>query len=114
MTKKILDLERPANGDAKAFASYQNTMARYVTIKEQQAHVAKEELLVLWTDYFKPPHLEKFPDLHDVFWKATKLCSSCKVEVNLEKAQALMESCKKVHEIFWKAKGRDVAWYTAS
>ncbi len=113
MTKKILALEPPAGNDAKAWAAYLNTMARYIQIKEDQAQKAKTELLILWTDYFKPQHLEQFRDLHDVFWKAAKLCSACKVEVNLEKAQELVDTVKKVHSMFWATKGREVAFYTA-
>lgn len=113
MTKKILALEAPASGDAQATLAYQNTLSRFITIKEEQAHIAKEELLILWTDYFKPPHLEKYPDLHDTFWKAAKLCSACKVEVNLDNANALMAAIEKIHGIFWATKDRDVAWYTA-
>jgi len=114
MTKKILALEPPTDGDAKAWASYNNTMSRYITIKEEQAHLAKEELLVLWTDYFKPPHLEKYPELHDTFWKATKLCSAVKVEVSAEHAGELMDAIKGIHEMFWATKDRDITWYTAS
>ena len=87
MTKKILALPLPAAGDAAAAAAYNNTMSRYISIKEEQAHIAKTELLVLWTDYFKPVHLEAYPDLHTTFWNAAKLCSSCKVEVSLTHAQ---------------------------
>ena len=76
MTKKILDLKAPDGADAKATAAYQNTLTRYIVVKEEQAHVAKEELLILWTDYFKPVHIEKYPNLHDTFWKAAKLCSA--------------------------------------
>ncbi|MGH9949300.1 MAG: superoxide dismutase, Ni [Pyrinomonadaceae bacterium] len=114
MTKKILDLKAPDGGDAKATAAYQNTLTRYIVVKEEQAHIAKEELLILWTDYFKPAHLEKYPDLHDTFWKAAKLCSAVKVEVSLEHANELMEAIKKIHGIFWATKDRDVAWYTAA
>ena len=114
MTKKILALEPPASGDAAAMARYLNTMSRYVAIKEEETHKAKEQLLVLWTDYFKPPHLEAHPDLHDIFWKAAKLCSAVKVEVNLEHAQELLAAVEKIHNIFWSTKGRDVPWYTAS
>jgi nickel superoxide dismutase len=114
MTKKILTLELPDTNDSKAVAAYLNTMSRYITIKEQQSEIAKRELLILWTDYFKPVHLEKYPDLHDIFWKAAKLCSACKQEVSLEKATELMDAIKKIHGIFWATKGRDVAWYTAS
>lgn len=114
MTKKILALEKPEDGDSKAYASYANTLARYISIKEEQAQIAKDEALILWTDYFKPEHLEKYPDLTDVFWKTAKLCSSCKQEVSLEHAEDLMAHVKKIHEMFWDSKGRDVPWYTAS
>lgn len=113
MTKKLLALEPPAPGNAQAMAAYLNTVSRYVQIKEEQAHTAKTELLVLWTDYFKPVHLEKYPDLHDTFWKAAKLCSAVKVGVSLEDAEKLLAAIKQIHEIFWATKGRDVPWYTA-
>lgn len=114
MTKKILALEPPDPGNAEAMANYHNTLSRYIQIKEEQAHLAKTELLVLWTDYFKPVHLEQFPDLHETFWNATKLCSTTKQTVSLKDAEALMDACQKVHNMFWKTKSRDVAWYTAS
>lgn len=113
MTKKIVDLKVPDAADAKAMAAYLNTVARYVAIKEEQAHLAKTELLVLWTDYFKPPHLEQYPNLHDTFWKAAKACSSVKVEVSLQHCEELMEAVQEIHKIFWATKGRDVAYYTA-
>ena len=113
LTKKILDLKRP-DGDDKAHAAYQNTLTRYIAIKEERAEMAKHHILVLWTDYFKPAHLEKFPDLHETFWKAAKACSSCKQEVSLEHAQELMDAIKKIHEMFWASKDKDVTWYTAS
>lgn len=114
MTKKLLDLQVPDAGDKAAYAKYHNTFARFTAIKEQQAHLAKEELLVLWTDYFKPPHLEAHPDLHEIFWKAAKECSAVKVELSLEHATALMGHIEKIHNIFWSTKGREVAYYTAS
>ena len=113
MTKKILDLKAPDGGDAKATAAYHNTLTRYILVKEEQAHEAKEHLLVLWTDYFKPVHLEKYPNLHDTFWKAAKLCSAVKVEVSLEHATELLDAIKEIHGIFWASKDRDVAWYNA-
>ena len=108
MTKKLIDAGPAATLDE------QNTQSRYIAIKEEQAHLAKTELLVLWTDYFKPPHLEQFPDLHDTFWKAAKLCSEVKVHVSLEAAEGLMSAIEEIHNIFWASKSRDVAWYTAS
>ncbi|MDC1141958.1 superoxide dismutase, Ni [Planctomycetota bacterium] len=114
MTKKMLDLNIPEASDKAAYAAYLNTMSRYASIKEEEAHKAKSELLVLWTDYFKPPHLEANPEIHDIFWKAAKLCSACKVELSLQHAQELMAAIENIHNIFWKSKDRDIAWYTAS
>ena len=54
------------------------------------------------------------PNIHDIFWKAAKLCSYCKVEVSLEHATELMEAIEQIHHLFWGTKNRDVAWYTAS
>ncbi len=114
LTKKILDLKVPDSGDQKAGTAYHNTLTRFIAIKEERAELAKHHILVLWTDYFKPTHLEKYPDLHDLFWKSAKLCSAVKQEVSLEHAQELMANIKRVHEIFWETKGKDVPWYTAS
>lgn len=114
MTKKLLDLKVPDTDNAEALLAYHHTLMRYTLIKEEQAQIAKDQLLVLWTDYFKPPHLEQFPELHDTFWKAAKLCSACKVEVDLGHAQELMDAVKHIHEIFWKTKNKNIAWYTAS
>ena len=108
MTKKLLDIGNPTD------VASNNTFGRYVAIKEEQAHLAKTELLVLWTDYFKPVHLEAHPNLHDLFWNATKLCSACKVEVSLEHANELMAAIEEIHNVFWSTKGREVTYYTAS
>lgn len=113
MTKKILALVPPDASDAAAQARYLNTLSRYVAIKEEQAELTKHELLVLWTDFFKPEHLEANPDLHDTFWKAAKLCSACKVEVSAQHADELMDAIESIHKMFWKTKGRDVDFYLA-
>lgn len=114
LTKKILDLKHPEGGDEKAHLGYHNTRTRFIAIKENRADLTKEHVLVLWTDYFKPEHLEKYPDLHELFWKTAKLCSSVKQEVSLEHAQELLDNIKRIHEIFWETKGKDIPWYLAS
>ncbi len=114
MTKKLLALTLPDHGDAAAVVAYHNTFSRYVAIKEEQAHLAKSEVLVLWTDYFKPAHLAAYPDLHDIIWQTTKLCSAAKQHVDLNAATQLMERIEQIHNIFWASKGIDVTYYTAS
>ena len=113
MTKKIKALT-PQGSDPAAISAYNNTFSRFVAIKEEEAQKTKKELLILWTDYFKPEHLAMFPDLHETFWKAAKLCSACKVNVDLGKAEELLSTVEKVHHMFWKSKNRSDAWTTAS
>jgi nickel superoxide dismutase len=81
-----------------------NNFVRMVWTKEEHARKCKEEILILWTDYFKPEHLEKFPDLHDTFWKAAKLCSANKQAVDTEKAQALVKAVDEIANIFNQTK----------
>ena len=114
MTNKMLALTCPSTDDGAAMATYLNTMSRYAAIKEEEAQKCKKELLVLWTDFFKPQHLEANPNLHDVFWKAAKLCSACKVEVSAVHAQELMDAIEEIHSMFWATKGREVSWIRAS
>ena len=114
MTKKMLDLSCPDISDSAGMAAYLNTMSRYAAIKEEEAQKCKDELLILWTDFFKPQHLEGNPDLHDTFWQAAKLCSACKVEVSAVHAQELMDAIEAIHNLFWAVKERDVPWVRAS
>ena len=80
----------------------QNNFIRMIITKEQHAEICKKEILILWTDYFKEEHLEKFPELHDLVWKTTKLCSENKRHVDEIKAQELIESVDKIADIFEK------------
>ena len=114
MTKKLIALTPPSSTESEEWADYSNTFSRYVAVKEEQAKETKKEILILWTDYFKPVHLETYPDLHDTIWKATKLCSACKVNIDLAQAEELMSYVEKIHNIFWASKGRTDAFVKAS
>ena len=100
MMQKIDDLAKSNASDASA----QNSMTRFVWTKEEHARKCKEELLILWTDYFKPEHLEKFPDLHDQFWQAAKLCSKVKQTIDLAAAEDLVKSVDEIADIFTQTK----------
>ena len=62
---------------------------RAVFIKEERLELVKQHLWVLWTDYFKPEHLEKYPDLHQKFWLATKQAGQVKKSVDAAEAKTL-------------------------
>jgi len=77
---------------------------RAIIIKEERAELVKHHLLVLWADYFKPEHLEKFPDLHDKFWKTIKQASECKHHLEPAEGQKLLDMIDEIAEMFWATK----------
>jgi nickel superoxide dismutase len=77
---------------------------RAILIKEQRAELVKHHLWVLWTDYFKPEHVEKYPQLHDLFWRATKQAGEAKHHAEPAEAQKLLDLIDEIAEIFWATK----------
>ncbi|MBI2580537.1 superoxide dismutase, Ni [Candidatus Woesearchaeota archaeon] len=97
MMEKILEIKGMELVD-------RNNFVRMVHVKEEHAQKCKQEILILWTDYFKEEHLAKFPDLHTKVWKATKLCSQAKRTVDLKAAQQLKEAVAEIARIFAETK----------
>ncbi|MFD2079461.1 nickel superoxide dismutase [Actinopolymorpha cephalotaxi] len=79
---------------------------RALLIKEQRAELVKHHLWVLWTDYFKPPHFEKYPQLHALVNEATKLAgaSGTKGSADLKAADQLLAKIDEIADIFWETK----------
>jgi nickel superoxide dismutase len=79
---------------------------RAVLIKEQRSELVKHHLWVLWTDYFKPPHFEKYPQLHELFNQATKLAGAggTKGSNDPAKADELLAKIDEIAKIFWETK----------
>jgi nickel superoxide dismutase len=80
--------------------------ARALIIKEQRSELVKHHLWVLWTDYFKPPHFEKYPQLHTLFNEATKLAgaSGTKGSTSVSSADELLAKIDEIAKIFWETK----------
>lgn len=99
MVQKIAEIptQNPSVEDRANFV-------RMVWTKEEHARKCKEELLVLWTDYFKSEHLEKFPNLHDTFWQAAKICSKAKQTVDISVAEQLVKAVDEIADIFAETK----------
>ncbi|MGA2035981.1 MAG: superoxide dismutase, Ni [Acidimicrobiales bacterium] len=77
---------------------------RAVFIKEQRADLVKHHLWVLWTDYFKPEHQDKYTQLSDLFWKATKTAGETKKTNDTKVAQNLLDQIAEIDRIFWETK----------
>jgi nickel superoxide dismutase len=105
MVMRIQAIEYPKDGSHEQYTAYRNSIGRYITVKEQHADLVKHEVDILWHDYFKPEHLDKYPDLHTMVWETTKLASANKQNVDLDFAKQLVASVDKVAETFWATKG---------
>ncbi len=79
---------------------------RALLIKEQRAELVKHHLWVLWTDYFKPPHFEKYPQLHELFNKATKQAGAAGGKGSMDPAegQKLLDYIAEIDKVFWETK----------
>lgn len=105
MVLKLQELQVPKDtANQQAMLAYLNSVSRIVAVKEEHAEICKKEFLILWTDYFKQEHLIMFPNLHETFWKAAKLCSKNKQEVNLEAAKELRKAVDEIAHMFEKTK----------
>jgi nickel superoxide dismutase len=94
-------IEKYAANDDPAFR------ARALQIKEERSELVKHHLWVLWTDYFKPPHFEKYPQLHQLFNEATKLAGGgggTKSSLDVATADQLLAKIDEIAEIFWETK----------
>ena len=98
---KAIDEKYQANSDPEF-------RTRALIIKEQRSELVKHHLWVLWTDYFKPPHFEKYPQLNTLFNEATKLAGGgaggTKSSTDVASADQLLAKIDEINKIFWETK----------
>jgi nickel superoxide dismutase len=102
--KAIQERYQDAEKVKSAAETVDDYRARCLSIKEQRANLVKEHLWILWTDYFKPEHKEKYPQLHDLFWNATKEAGLAKKSQDPKQGQKLLDAIDEVANIFWETK----------
>ncbi len=79
---------------------HHNQFVRIVMTKEEHAQKCKDQLYLLWSDYFKPEHLEQFPELHTKFWLATKQCGKVKQTMSMAECDKLIELVAEIAGMF--------------
>ena len=88
---------------------------RAILIKEERADLVKHHLSVLWTDFFKPHHLEQYPELHDLFWKAIKKAGEAKKTMDSSVAEELIDLIDQISGVFWQTdESKDAGVYPQS
>ncbi len=98
--KKYQDPE----GSKKPTETVDEYKERCIRIKEDRAELVKHHLWVLWTDYFKPEHTEQHPNLHELFWQATKEAGESKRSTDPTQGQKLLDLINQIGNIFTATK----------
>jgi nickel superoxide dismutase len=106
MTQMISDLE--ASSDNAPFEERKkiiHDISRMTRVKEEHGQACEHELDTLLNDYFKPEHLEKYPELMDLVHKTVKLSAKARQSIDLEGCKELLDNTQKIAEIFYQTKG---------
>ena len=105
INEAVANMKNNQNPTVEERRDFINKISRYTAVKEQHAELCKHEVRILWGDYFKPEHVQKYPELHELVWKIMKLGSKARQEINLPAAEELLEAVNRIAEIFWATKG---------
>jgi nickel superoxide dismutase len=99
MDQLIAKLEMTPNNETG------NSFTRYVAVKEEHGELVKREIRVIWGDYFKPEHTEKYPELNQLVWDIMKVAGKVRQGINEADANDLLAKVQRFAEIFWETKG---------
>lgn len=103
---RMLDLANDlVKGTAKESLEFHNTMTRYIMIKEEHAELCKKEVRVIFGDFIKKEHVEKYPELPTLMHKIMQLGSKVRQTTSRETAVELLGAVNRFAEIFWEIKG---------
>ncbi len=81
---------------------------RAIVIIGERAELVKHHLGVLWSDYFKPDHFDKYPQLQGLINDTIKKASGtgAKQSVDPSTGQAVLDGIDEIAKIFWETKGK--------
>ena len=104
---RLVDLIEEIGKSDSISINDQSQLARLTAQKEEHGHKIKDEIRVIWGDYFKQPQLEKFPETHELTHSIMLLASKTKQSIDKEASLQLLEKVNQFAEIFWKSKNID-------
>ena len=101
---RMIDLINELESKDLSGKDHDNSMSRYISVKEEHAEKAKHEIRVIWGDYIKAQHIEKYPELNELTHKIMQLGSKARQTTDREAAVELVEAINQFAEIFWATK----------
>jgi nickel superoxide dismutase len=100
---QLIDATEAPSSDAER-TNYVSQISRYVSTKEEHAELCKKEIRILWADYFRPEHVEKYPELHNTVFNALKTASKVRQSNDTKAPQDLLAAVNQIATIFWATK----------
>lgn len=102
---RMADLMKGLEAEHGRDSNFDNSMSRYIAVKEEHAEKAKHEIRVIWGDFIKPEHVDKYPELNVLVHKIMKLGSTARQTADRAAGVELVEAINQFAEIFWEIKG---------
>ena len=103
---RFLDLINELDGAPLSLAD-QAKLSRLVSEKETHAAKVKDEVRVIWGDYFKQPQFEKYPNANELVHSIMLTGSACKTTIERANGEKLLALVNEFAEAFWTTKGVD-------
>lgn len=102
---RMIDLMNDLKGSQDpASLEYQNSIARYIAVKEEHAEMVKREVRVIFGDYIKQEQLDKFPELPGLVHKIYQLGSKARQTASRDNAVELLKAVNRFAQIYWATK----------
>ena len=98
---RILDIISELDESSKG---NQSELARLTIEKENQARIVKDEIRIIWGDYFKDPQIEMYPNIHSLVHSIMMSGSKCKQSIDRQNGLDLVELVNEFTEAFWGTK----------
>jgi nickel superoxide dismutase len=108
---RMIDLIEEVNAKENTVPADRFQQVRLVNEKEAHGIKLKEEIRVIWGDYFKQPQIDKYPGIHKLVHNIMVQTSKVKQGVNREEALKLLDFINDFSTIFWETKS--IPTYTA-
>lgn len=102
---RMIDLMEDMKSHAADSPEYVNNMPRYIMVKEEHAELVKREVRVIFGDYFKKEHVDKYPELPELTHKIYQFASKGRQTADRQAAMDLLNAVNRFSEIFWETKG---------
>ena len=84
-------------------------LVRLVDMKEVHAEQVKNEIRIIWGDYFKKPQCDEYPQIHVLVHSILQIGSKCRQDTEQENGLELLNLVNQFAEIFWATKGKKTA-----